>query len=106
MEDVLSGSIEPLSFEEPEQETEQFEQDALDLAQIGSDAKWQVIKDYCMERMTFYRNDLAGLDLKNMDLAKVGERYLVCSLVALELEALLSKVQVTTDAVREARKSQ
>lgn len=101
---VLESSIEPFSIEEPEQEAQQFEEDAKKIAAVGSDTKWQAIEDYCRDRISFYRDDLAGLDLKDTDLARVGEKYLVCSLVAMEFQALMDKVRVTTEAVNDSRK--
>jgi CO dehydrogenase/acetyl-CoA synthase alpha subunit len=101
--EVLTGDVEPVSFEEPEEETQAFEKEAEEIAAVGLDPKWQIIHDYMSERIQFYQNDLAGLDLTNMDLAKVGERFLVCSLVSMELHALQAKVKITTEAVDEAR---
>lgn len=104
MDEVLTGELEPMGFEPPQIEEEQFDVDSLAIAHVGTDEKWRVIKNYVEERINFYRNDLAGLEIKNMDLAKVGERFLVTSLVAQELQALLDKVEITTEAVNEARK--
>lgn len=102
--DTLESTVEPVSYVEPAAKTEEFEAAALDLAHVGSDKKWQVIKDYMTDRIAYYRDNLAGLDITNESLAKVGEKYLVCSLVAMELEALMNKVDVTTEAVRESRR--
>lgn len=104
MDEALTGELEPMGFEPPQVEEEQFDVDSVAIAHVGSDDKWQVIKRYIDDRISFYRDDLAGLDIKNMDLAKVGERFLVTNLVAQELQALKDKVDITTEAVRESRK--
>lgn len=101
--DALESTIEPLSYQEPEEEVAEFEEDAVRLARVGGSKQWQIIEDYCLDRIANYRDDLAGLDIKGLPLAQVGEKYLVCNLVAMELEALLNKVRVTTDAVNEPR---
>ena len=103
MDDALTGVVEPVSFVQPVEEDEQFEADALAVASVGADPRWATITDYCDERISYYRDNLAGMDVTGQPLAQVGEKYLVCNLVAMELQALLDKVRVTTEAVNGTR---
>jgi len=104
-EDTLTGDIQPLMSDavDPVQE-EQFDADARAIAKVGRDPKWQVIINYCQDRVSLYRDDLAGMDLSGDDLRRVGEKYIVCNLVAQELNALLEKVKATTEAVNESER--
>lgn len=99
-----SSEVEAIETPETPEETQQFEQHALDLASLGANPKWKVIEEYMTDRIAFYKDGLADMDIKGADLAQVGEKYLVCSLVAMEFQGLLDLVRITTEAVSEARR--
>lgn len=100
-----SDEIPEFEDQQAEQEHERFTEEAEKFARVGQSPDWQVIIDHFNSRISHYRDDLAGLDLKNAKLSDVGEKYLVCNLVAMELEAIKAKVAVTTEAVNAERRS-
>lgn len=71
------------------------------LQALVADNHWDLVKKYFKERESFYRDHLAGADLANQTTSQVGEKYLVCRLVADEFKAFVGWVEQN---VREAEK--
>lgn len=92
---IVEGFGGPISFEEEPQEQKEFVKEADVMASLTIDARWEWVKSYWQERIDFYRGELAGADVSGMTLEEVGRRYLVCDLLAKEIEAFIAKVELT-----------
>lgn len=101
MSDVVE---EPAELDQSSDEQMEFEADAEALAVVGNSQDWPIIQAYLDERIGFYREGLGGIDVSKLTMTELGEKFLVCSLVAMEFEALKTKISVITKAVNERRK--
>lgn len=102
MDALMGDTAHPLPVIEAVKE-EKFDERAKQLAAIGSSAHWKVLQEMFLDRIDFYQKDLAGMDITSLSLAKVGEKYLVCSLVSMELQGMIDQVNIHTEAIRESR---
>lgn len=103
MDSTLQGDVIEEPVEEAEPQTDEMSLDAEAMAVVGNSNGWDLIQQYIDGRISHYKDGLGSIDPKGMDLAKVGEKFLVCNLVAQELESLKNKVNLTTKGVNESR---
>lgn len=100
-ENIIVDDIGSVSFVEQEQ-VEQADTQDLQLAALDGHAGWEQMRQHIEDRIKYHRT-MAGVDTAAMSLEDVGKRFIISSLVADELEALLNKVDLTKKEVDERR---
>lgn len=75
--------------------------DEREMATVTNTAKWKEIKKYLEGRIEFWKKALpAGLELGDVDEAKIGKQWVRANDAIFELQTLLNVIENTSDAVR------
>lgn len=84
-------------------EADKVSPEQIALAKIGNSADWKLVTDYLNQRIEIYKQGLFGEDLKGMDYALIGQRFLAAQTVIHEFEALKEEIDTVTQAVNNAK---
>lgn len=94
-----------LSIVEDDPAVSKLTREDLELAKISKSPDWRVILAYLNARIAVCKEEMFKSQLDGGDLAKIGAGFLASRAVVNELQAVIDKVELTAEAVKDAAKS-
>lgn len=93
----------PIPMDKAKEVEDEIERQENLMYSLQARDEWDLIKKYFKRQKDHYIKELGGFDLANADLKQVGEKYLVCALVAAEFDAFINWIESTARAVKERK---